>query len=238
MTSIDEAKQAIRERVWSHLEAAGAAAPGVAGYIPDFTGAAQAAARLAALETWRRARVIKAVPDRAQLPVRIRALEDGKLLYMAVPRLAAEHPFCKLDPATLPVPPAQAAERDVAERIAQPADTHEMPFIDLVVVGSVAVSQDGARLGKGAGYADLEIALLTEAGLVTAQTTIATTVHELQLVNDALPELPHDFRVDLIATPARVIRCGPPRRPQGIDWPSLRPGQIAAIPALRRRARQ
>jgi DNA-binding MarR family transcriptional regulator len=73
-----------------------------------------------------------------------------------------------------------------------------MPFIDLVVTGSVAVNEKGARLGKGAGYADLEIALLVDAGLVTEQTTIATTVHELQVLGEEFPELPHDFRVDLL----------------------------------------
>lgn len=236
MASADQAKQAIRERIWSRLESAGAAAPGVAGYIPDFVGAKQAAERLAGLEVWRQARVIKVVPDRAQLPVRVLALEDGKLVYMAAPKLASDRPFYELDPAVLPVPASEAAERDVAARIARPVDVTEMPLIDLVVVGSVAVNEHGARLGKGAGYADLEIALLVEAGLVTDQTTIATTVHPLQVLGEDFPELPHDFRVDLIATPERVIRCNQPKRPQGIDWRSLRPEQVTAIPVLKRQA--
>ena len=80
-----EAKQAIRERVWSRLEAAGAVAPGVAGYIPDFEGAGLAAQRLASLPIWSRAKVLKVVPDRPQQPVRQRALEEGKLVYMAAP---------------------------------------------------------------------------------------------------------------------------------------------------------
>jgi 5-formyltetrahydrofolate cyclo-ligase len=33
------------------------------------------------------------------------------------------------------------------------------------------------------------------------QTTIATTVHRLQVVDAELPESGHDFRVDLIVTP-------------------------------------
>jgi 5-formyltetrahydrofolate cyclo-ligase len=49
-----QAKQAIRERVWSALEGAGAAESGVAGYIPDFRGAGQAAGRLAAMPAWQR----------------------------------------------------------------------------------------------------------------------------------------------------------------------------------------
>jgi 5-formyltetrahydrofolate cyclo-ligase len=35
---------------------------------------------------WQAAGTLKANPDSAQLPVRQRALEDGKTVYMAVPR--------------------------------------------------------------------------------------------------------------------------------------------------------
>ncbi|MGD0062603.1 MAG: 5-formyltetrahydrofolate cyclo-ligase [Streptosporangiaceae bacterium] len=79
--------------------------------------------------------------------------------------------------------------------------------IDLIVCGNAAVNQRGARLGKGAGYSDIEFALLTEAGLVGERTTIVTTVHELQVLEEELPEQDHDFRVDLIVTPERVNRC-------------------------------
>jgi 5-formyltetrahydrofolate cyclo-ligase len=230
-----QAKQAIRERVWAELATAGVVEPDVAGYIPDFVGSDRAAARLAELPVWSRAQVVKAVPDRAQEPVRKRALEDGKLLYMAAPRLATDRPFYKLDPAALSVPVGQAAEREAAARFAPAVDVAEMPFIDLVVVGSVAVNDRGARLGKGAGYADLEIALLVEAGLVTERTTIATTVHELQVIGEDVPELEHDFRVDVIVTPGQVIWCGHPKRPSGLAWNTLRVEQIAEIPVLARR---
>jgi 5-formyltetrahydrofolate cyclo-ligase len=96
--SIDQAKQVIRERVWTMLEAAGVVERGVQGYIPAFAHADQAADRLTTLSEWNDAEVVKAVPDRAQLPVRKRALEQGKLVYMAVPKLADELPFYILDP--------------------------------------------------------------------------------------------------------------------------------------------
>ena len=94
---IDEAKQAIRRRVWDLLVAERVVERGVHGYIPAFVGAEAAADRLAGLTEWRAAKVVKAVPDRAQQPVRERALRDGKLLYVAVPKLAAELPFFVLD---------------------------------------------------------------------------------------------------------------------------------------------
>jgi 5-formyltetrahydrofolate cyclo-ligase len=235
-TGIDAAKQAIRTQMWDLLERERAVERGVHGYIPAFAGADAAADRLADLPVWHAARVIKAVPDRAQQPVRERALRDGKLLYMAVPMLADDLPFCVLDPASLTVPPVEAASRRTAARIAPKIALEQMPPIDMVVCGSVAVNRQGARLGKGAGYSDIEVALLQEAGLIGPDTVIATTVHPLQVVGEALPETEHDFSMDLIVTPDEVIECGPPRRPSGLYWEHLTEDKIAAIPILAARA--
>src|SRR6266851_1674655 len=140
------------------------------------------AAQVAGLPVWQQAQVLEVAPDRAQLPVRIRALQDGKLLYMAAPKLAVAEPFYLLDPRTLPLPPTEAADRTVAARIAPGISISDMQAIDLLVCGSVAVNEHGARLGKGAGYSDIEAALLAEAGLLSQQTIIATTVHDLQVL--------------------------------------------------------
>jgi 5-formyltetrahydrofolate cyclo-ligase len=232
-TETDRAKQAIRERVWALLDAEGAVQPpGAHGHIPSFTGADQAAERLAALPAWQAAQVIKVNPDKAQRPVRARALADGKTVYMAVPRLATEKPFYLLDPAALPVPPGEASAKETAARIAPQITLSEMRPVDLVVSGSVAVNREGVRLGKGAGYSDIEVALLTEAGLLRPETVIVTTVHTLQVLDEPLPETEHDFSVDLIVTPNQVIECGPARRPVGLYWDHLDPSKIAAIPVL------
>jgi 5-formyltetrahydrofolate cyclo-ligase len=232
------AKQAIRERVWSQLERAGVVEPGVRGYIPAFQGADQAAERLADLPVWQQARVLQIAPDQAQLPVRSRALQDGKLVYMAVPKLATPEPFYLLDPRSLPVPATEAAERTVAARVAPGITVSQMQAIDLIICGSVAVNDRGARLGKGAGYSDIEVALLAETGLISEQTVIATTVHDLQVVDEDLPEQVHDFRVDLIVTPERIIWPGNPKRPAKLDLDSMSPEQIAAIPVLAQRVRR
>ena len=52
---------------------------------------------------------MKANPDMPQLPVRTRALAEGKLLYLAVPRLRDPSPFLRLDPDRLEVTPRAAA---------------------------------------------------------------------------------------------------------------------------------
>jgi 5-formyltetrahydrofolate cyclo-ligase len=160
------AKAALREQVWAALSAAHVARfPGAAGRISNFTGAEAAAERLRATEQWRRAATIKANPDSAQLPVRQRALQDGKTVYMAVPRLAAPEPFFLLDPDHLADTPRKAASIGGAARSARRVTVAELGPVDLVVTGCVAAGEDGARLGKGGGFADLEFALASTAGL-------------------------------------------------------------------------
>jgi 5-formyltetrahydrofolate cyclo-ligase len=234
--ALRQAKQRIREQVWATLERQHAVEPGVAGHIPAFVGADDAAARLSTLPAWQTARAITANPDRAQLPVRTRALQAGATVYMAVPNLATAMPFYLLDPARLPDLPALAATHQAAATVAPLVAIAQMPPLDLVVCGSVAVNADGARIGKGAGYSDLELALLAEAGLITDHTTIVTTVHPLQLLDGALPETAHDFRLDAIITPEATILCPGGRRPQALRWDDLTPDTIAAIPVLARHA--
>lgn len=232
MTNIDQAKQAVRDRVWRLLEREGVAPTGSYGKIPGFRGAEATAERLAELDVWRAAGTIKANPDWAQLPVRVRALKDGKLLYMAVPKMASLQPFYLLDPASLTGPPEQAAEKKGAAEVARRVGVEGMQPIDIVVCGSVAVNCSGARIGKGAGYSDLEVALLIEAGLVTERTVIVAPVHQLQVVDEDIPVTDHDFNVDLIVTPDEVIRCSGRRRPQGLIWESLSAEKVAGIPVL------
>jgi 5-formyltetrahydrofolate cyclo-ligase len=176
--------------------------------------------------------VIKANPDRAQLPVRANALAAGKTVYMAVPKLADRSPFYLLDPDRLDRPPAEVASPKISEVFAPKVTVAEMPPIDLVVCGSVAVNQDGVRVGKGAGYADIELALLTEAGVISPYTTIITTVHSLQVLTEPLPETTHDFRVDVIVTPERTLVCERQSRPHGLVWEHLSAEKINSIPAL------
>jgi len=230
----ERAKGEVRERVWDLLKHEGASRfPGAHGRIPNFVGAERAAERLAGTSEWDGAQVLKVNPDSPQLPVRARALAEGKRVYMAVPRLTEDRPFLLLDPARIPVVPRKAASIKGAGQYGVPVAIDEMPHVDLVVCGTVATSLEGTRIGKGGGFSDLEFGLLTEAGLVDAETAIATTVHPLQVVGDEpLPETAHDFRVDMIVTPDDVRRPGHPSRPPGILWDHLDPDKIAAIPAL------
>jgi 5-formyltetrahydrofolate cyclo-ligase len=229
-------KQALRERIWALLERRGAGRfplP-LAGRIPNFAGAARAADRLAALPEWRAAKHLKCNPDAPQRAVRLRALREGKDVYVAVPRLTAARCFLHLDPRRLGGRLAAATTIRGAAALGVPVAPRDLPRIDLIVAGSVAVNRRGARVGKGGGYSDLEFALASAQGVVGAHTTVATTVHDLQVVADAIPMTPHDVPVDVIATPTRVVRRRGRTlpRPRSIEWTALSEEQIAAMPAI------
>ena len=231
-------KQETRERVWRALELHGAARfPGVKGRIPNFVGAERAALRLQELPEWRRARVVKINPDAPQLPVRRMALREGKIVYMAVPRLREEACFLRLDPAELGREAPRAASIRAAMARGRPVELDDVPAIDLIVLGAVAVNGRGARVGKGGGFADLEYALLRERGAVTGRTPVVTTVHPLQIVPQAIPMLSHDVPVDWLVTPDGPIRCARAfDRPRGIQWHRLDEEKRAAVPVLKRLA--
>jgi 5-formyltetrahydrofolate cyclo-ligase len=230
-------KQALRERVWRLLRdrAVGRFPFPLTDRIPNFAGAGEAADRLATLPEWGAARVLKCNPDAPQRPVRLQALREGKHVYVAVPRLADRHCFLLLDPARLGSRLAAAATITGAAALGVPVTADDLPHVDLVVAGSVAVNRRGARVGKGGGYSDLEFALAGRVAAVDARTIVVTTVHDLQILAGAIPMTSHDVPVDVVVTPTRIVRCARDfARPRGIEWEALSPAQIEAMPALDR----
>ncbi|MEM6251427.1 MAG: 5-formyltetrahydrofolate cyclo-ligase [Cyanobacteria bacterium P01_D01_bin.156] len=231
-------KDALRSRIWSTLKAHKATRRDPVGHIPNFIGADIAAERLAATELWQQAQVIKCNPDSPHTAVRLRALADGKTLYMAVPRLARKKCFVELTATALRakgIAPETAATMRGAMDHGQLVAFDEMHAIDLVVVGCVAVALTGGRTGKGAGFADLELAMLRQCNLVTDKTPIVTTVHDLQIVDGTeLPMQKHDWGLDLIVTPTQCFTTqNRYPKPTGLDWDTIQPDQIARIPILR-----
>ena len=227
-------KQHLRERIWDDLEESGEARFPFPprGRIPNFARAERAADRLADLPEWERAATLKANPDAPQLSARRRALRAGKTVFMAVPRLRDERCFYRLDPRQLSDVEAAPTVSKV-DRYADQVGPDAVGRVDLVLVGSVAVTTDGARVGKGEGFSDLEFAVLSELGLVDAETTVATTVHERQVVDDEVPVDDHDVPLDVVVTPERVVRTGTTaRRPSGVDWDALPEKRVAEMPVL------
>lgn len=210
--------------------------PGAEGRIPNFAGAKSAAERLTRHVYWQEAKVLKVNPDSPQTHVRRLALEAGKSLVMAVPRLHEEHPFRLLDPKKMnELQIREAATIKGALKHGEVLDLEQVPKLDLVLTGAVAVNLKGARIGKGSGFSDLEYALLHETGKVDANTPVCSTVHPIQILRENLLMTAHDIPLDLLVTPRAVIEVeGAFPRDNGILWNHLQPPQIHEIPVLER----
>lgn len=203
----------------------------VRGRIPNVRDADAAAERLAQTPEWAAANVVKVNPDAPQRGVRFRALKQGKTLLMPTPRLRGG--FVLVDPARLrPNQRFAASSIKGAFALGRAVTLDELPAIDLLVFGSVAVSPAGDRVGKGEGYAELEFAVLRTLARVRADVPIATTVHDAQVVDD-IPREAFDVTLDLICTPTRTLRPerrGP--RPNGVLWEHLPAQRRAEMPIL------
>ncbi|XP_067010986.1 methenyltetrahydrofolate synthase domain-containing protein [Anabrus simplex] len=231
-------KQAYRKKVWDYLEANNLAhfPRPVHGRIPNFKGSPEAAHELAKLDVFKSASTIKVNPDKPQDTVRFLALEAGKTILVPIPRLRTGF-FQRVDP-----PPRGskqdiklAASRRGAEQFGKPLGLDANVKVDLVVLGSVAVSEEGYRIGKGEGYADLEFAMMMGMGAVNEDTYVVSTVHDCQ-VFDTLPKeifKEHDVPVDIIVTPTQVIRVSQRLpKPKGIIWSILSSRRLKEMPIL------
>lgn len=234
----NEDKDAVRAGVWGALDEGGMALGPTWSHIPNFVGADMAAWRLAQTDAWKRAKTVKCNPDPPQIPVRLRALYEGKMLYAPVPYLTREFPYLRIDPAKL-------AEKGVSFELAATSEGYmmhgerigfeEVEPLDFCVVGSVAVSREGGRTGKGAGFADLETGIFRELGIISDASVMATTVHSSQLVDSSrVFMMAHDSPLDLVATEAELIVTGNAApRPQGVAWDFVQADQFEQIPFLR-----
>ncbi len=229
-------KDSVRESVWTALEEAKVVhGKTVHDKIPHFRGCENAAGQVTELEAWQNAKVVKSNPDKAQRPLRQLALEQGKIVYMAVPRLRKEQCFVELDPAQLPIPPDKASTISGASRYGRPVYVAEMRPVDLVISGSVAVNRQGVRIGKGGGFADLEYGLAVAAGIVQPRTPVVSTVHPMQVLDEDLPMTHHDVPLNYVVTPEEIITCpGNLPLPKGIYWEDLDRRKINQIPLLKK----
>ncbi len=225
-------KQSARTTVWDALDNEGIARFPFPphGRIPNFAGAETAAERLFHTAPLADAELVKVNPDAPQRYVRIEALRRGCTVFVPTPRLRGG--FKRLDPAVIPeAEVTAAASLSNMDQWADPVALDALPSLDAIVTGSVAVTHEGRRCGKGEGYSDLEYAILRELG--HAPVPVATTVHPLQVVDD-LPADAHDVPLSLVVTPDDTIRVEKtPPPPDGVDWSQLSEEALDEMPVLK-----
>lgn len=200
---LSQEKEDLRIKIWNCLKEKGLSKrpEGDTGKIPDFRGSKAAARRLSRTIEWSQADLIFCSPDSAQQPVREIALEHEKDIIMATPKI--EQGYILLNGKSLKEKSKTASYINGAFKYGKTID--KLPEVDLVVEGSVAVDKNGNRLGKGGGYADIEISELFKQKSIELSTPIVTTIHPLQIVAK-VPVESHDQKINIIVTPNEVIR--------------------------------
>jgi 5-formyltetrahydrofolate cyclo-ligase len=85
-----------------------------------------------------------------------------------------------------------------------------MPWdVDAFILPGLAFDANGGRLGHGAGYYDR---ILGKAARTTPKIALC---YDWQVLDDPVPQEPHDIPVDWIVTDARVINCAENRKVKG-----------------------
>ncbi|XP_010877634.1 methenyltetrahydrofolate synthase domain-containing protein isoform X1 [Esox lucius] len=229
----------IREKVWDYIEAKNLAnyPRPVHNRIPNFKGAHTACAKVSELQVFSETDQVKVDPDKPLEGARLAVLQARKTLLVPTPRLRTGL-FNKI------VPPEGASKEELrvcstsqgVKEFSVPVGLDTKVQVDLLVVGSVAVSEKGYRIGKGEGFADMEYAMMLSMGAVKETTVVVTIVHDCQVL-DIPEELieSHDLTVDYILTPTRVIKtdCQHPK-PLGIIWTKLNVEMLEKIPVLKK----
>ncbi|KAK3594817.1 hypothetical protein CHS0354_002861 [Potamilus streckersoni] len=234
----DVNKWDIREKVWNYMEANNLVVfpRPCHNRIPNFKDSVLAGDKLTTLEEFKRAKVVKINPDKPQQHTRFLTMEANKTLLVPTPRLR-EGLFNKM------IPP-KGSNKDTLRRCSTsqglreysvPTGLMDKVEVDVVVIGSVAVSRTGFRIGKGEGFADLEYAMMCAMGAIHPDTVVVTTVDSCQVFD--IPEnliKPHDVHVDYILTPTELIKCNRTRKqPSGIIWSALDFSKFRQVPILR-----
>ncbi|RXM29541.1 Methenyltetrahydrofolate synthase domain-containing protein [Acipenser ruthenus] len=229
----------IRKKVWDYIEdnnLANFPRP-VHNRIPNFKGASQAAEKLTGLEEFRTSKTIKVNPDKPQQQARFLTLDGAYQACDSIKGLEVFNKTCgvKVDP-DKPLEGVRLATLQGVKEYSVPIGLDAKVQVDLVVVGSVAVSEKGWRIGKGEGFADMEYAMMVSMGAVSQSTIVVTIVHDCQVV-DIPEELvdTHDLTVDYILTPSKVIKteCKHPN-PKGIIWSKVDLNLLGKIPILKK----
>jgi 5-formyltetrahydrofolate cyclo-ligase len=190
-TALREAKLALRRQV---LAARDQLAPDVRARA-----AAEIAARLAALPSFRAARtVLLTLPFRGEwdtLPIVNAALSAGQIVVM--PRVNVAARMLELHAIVDPLRDVAAGPQGIPEPLAhcQPV---EVAAIDWVLVPGVTFDRAGRRLGYGGGYYDRLLPSLPRHAPRIAG------AFRVQIV-ERVPAGPHDIAVDAIVTEAEII---------------------------------
>ncbi|XP_050547575.1 uncharacterized protein LOC126909201, partial [Daktulosphaira vitifoliae] len=237
-------KKEIRQKVWEFLEENSLVVfpKPCFNRIPNFKGCINVTQSLEKLEDFKKAKTIQVTPDKAQETARFLTLSWGKRLLVPLLRLkegllqCVSLPFAEPSAKMLRSASTQKGLRKWGNKlITLDQKNEDVPHIDMIVLGSVAVDKKGRRIGIGNGFCDLEFVILNSMNMVSENTVIVTVVHDAQVFDDLPADIfmPYDVPVDIIITPNEIIRVeNRLDRPKDIFWKYISKRRLLEMPPL------
>ncbi|XP_001607418.1 methenyltetrahydrofolate synthase domain-containing protein [Nasonia vitripennis] len=230
-------KQDFRKKVWCHMaeKRLSNSFRSLCSRTPFFKRATEATKRLCELEELKKSKLLMISPDKFVI---LLPLKKEKEILIPTPRLFNGLFSHIKNAAGLPEEESKnVITRNNIKQIESPVnfDTTTDLKVDMLILGSVCVNRAGYRIGDGAGFADLEYAILSKMKAVNEKTTVVTLVHDCQILDDLPNELfePHDVPVDIIITPTQTIFVNPRLpKPTEIIWPAISKRRLAGMPVL------
>ncbi|XP_037930504.1 methenyltetrahydrofolate synthase domain-containing protein-like, partial [Teleopsis dalmanni] len=177
-------KRSLRVQTWKKFSEnkCGVRYSAIFNSIPNFLQSDKAATLLTETDDFKNAQNIQVNMDRSLHAVKLQVLLADKNLYLPATR-ASNAIVLKVD-----VPENATEEQKKKCLRVQDVQQHRTEIhlddkvkLDMVVIGSVVVSRDGYRIGRGNGFADLVVGVLIESGAITPETIIVTLVHDIQV---------------------------------------------------------
>jgi 5-formyltetrahydrofolate cyclo-ligase len=193
----------------------------------------KAAEKLRGMREYHDAATVFATPGESLHQARINCLIDGKNLVMPGPSIREGFFLLPARSVSFKNFSAATTYRGL-EKHGQllKSDAMEKLSLGLLLTGSLAVDQEGGRIGDGKGFFDLCCALLQEFGALGRNWTALTFIREEQISLDLLPQDRWDIKMSGAVTPQRIHVFNPPCRKPAIFWDELSRDRLKRIDPL------
>ena len=193
----------------------------------------QAAEKLRNLPQYRETSTVFVTPSPSLHQARINCLIDGKNLVMPAPSL--REGFFILPARSVPFRELSMAVTHkglVKNGILLKNDAIPTLSVGFLLTDSLAVDQEGGRIGDGNGFFDLTCGLLFELGGLRQEWAAWTLILEEQVSQVQLPQDFWDIKMTGAITPAGIHTFSPPPQKPQIFWDNLTMGRIKRIDPL------
>jgi len=191
------------------------------------------AEKLRGLASYRKAATVFATPHESLFQARVNCLVDGKNLLMPSPSIRDGFFLLTAHSVSFKDLSAAVTYKGLKNHGLRLRDNLLSEHaVDMLLVDSLAIDQEGGRIGTGNGLFDLSCALLHELGGLRQNADVLTFILEEQISPAPLPQDKWDIQMNFAVTPGGVRQFAAAGRNPQIFWDMLSMDRIKRIDPL------